>query len=522
VQTREQNQKTKDVRSSNIIAARAVADAVRTSLGPRGMDKMIQKAKGDVVITNDGATILKQMDLRHPCAKMLVDLAKAQDVEVGDGTTTVTVLAGALLAGCQDLLAKGIHPTTIAEGYQRAAECSINILRSISEKVDLSNRESLIQNAKTSLNSKIVSQYSNILAPLAVDSVLKVIDPKTATNVDLNDIKIVKLLGGTIDDTELVEGLVFNQQVSHAAGGPTRIEKAKVALIQFQLSSPKTSMDGKIIMENYQALDRVLKQERMYILDLCKKIKKEGCNVLLIQKSILRDAVSDMSLQYLAKLGIMVIKDIEREDVEFISKTLGCIPIASIEAFNSAKLGLANLVEEINTPGGKVVKVTGVPNSNNIVTVVVRGSTSAIVDEAERSFHDALCVVRSLVKERYLVVGGSAPEIEVTLGLEAESKKRTGLDSFIFRRFGEAFEVIPYTLAENAGLHPIAIVTDLRAKHVGGFKTYGINIKKGIVSDMKELGVVQPLLVTTSAIKLATETVAMILKIDDVILVRGF
>jgi T-complex protein 1 subunit delta len=329
-------------------------------------------------------------------------------------------------------------------------------------------------------------------------------------------------LGGTIDDTALVQGLVFNQNASHAAGGPTKIEKAKIALIQFQLSSPKTSMDGKIIMDNYQALDRILKQERMYILDLCKRIKKEGCNVLLIQKSILRDAVSDMSLQYLAKLGIMVIKDIERDEVEFISRTLGCIPIASIEAFNASKLGAADLVEEMSSPGGKVVKVTGVPNSSNIVTVVVRGSTGPIVDEAERSLHDALCVVRSLVKEKFMIVGGSAPEIEVALGLEAESKKRTGMDSFIFRRYGEAFEVIPYTLAENAGLHPIAIVTDLRAKHASGLKTYGINIKKGIVSDMKELGVIQPLLVTTSAIKLATETVAMILKIDDVILSRGF
>jgi T-complex protein 1 subunit delta len=522
IQAREQNQKTKDVRGTNIIAARAVADAVRTSLGPRGMDKMIMKSKGDVIITNDGATILKQMELAHPCAKMLVDLAKAQDVEVGDGTTTVTVLAGALLAGCQDLLAKGIHPTTIAEGYQRAAAFAIGILRANAEKVDLSNRESLIQSAKTSLNSKIVSQYSNTLAPLAVDAVLKVIDAKTATNVDLNDIKIVKLLGGTIEDTHLVEGLVFNQNASHAAGGPVKIEKAKIALIQFQLSSPKTNMDGKIIMDNYQALDRVLKQERLYILDLCKRIKKEGCNVLLIQKSILRDAVNDMALQYLAKLGIMVVKEIERDDVEFISRTLGCIPIASIESFHASKLGSAELVEEMNSPGGKVVKVTGVPNASNICTVVVRGSTGSIVDEAERSLHDALCVVRSLVKEKYLMVGGSAPEIEVALGLEAESKLRTGMDSFIFRRYGEAFEVIPYTLAENAGLHPIAIVTDLRAKHASGLKTHGINIKKGIVSDMKELGVVQPLLVSTSAIKLATETVAIIMKIDDVILVRGF
>eukprot|EP01126_Amoeba_proteus_P004594 TRINITY_DN1152_c0_g1_i10.p1 TRINITY_DN1152_c0_g1~~TRINITY_DN1152_c0_g1_i10.p1 ORF type:complete len:516 (-),score=128.23 TRINITY_DN1152_c0_g1_i10:193-1740(-) len=515
------------------------------------MDKMIQKAKGDVIITNDGATILEKMELHHPCAKMaciqkqkpnrdkrpnsflltfvrpscalqLVDLAHAQDVEAGDGTTTVTILAGALLTSCQSLLNKGIHPTVIAEGLQRAAQKAVEVLRNVADEVDLCDREALLNSAKTSLNSKVVSQYSSLLAPLAVDAVLKVIDPLSATNVDLRDIKVVKMLGGTVDDTELVEGLVFTQHASHAAGGPTRITDAKIGLIQFQLSSPKTNMEGKVIMDNYQALDRILKQERLYILNMCKQIKKTGCNVLCIQKSILRDAVSDLSLQYLAKLGIMVIKDIERDEVEFISKAIGAIPIASIEAFTAAKLGTAKLVEEISTPGGKVIFVTGVPNASKLVTIFVRGSNKLILDEADRSIHDSLCVIRSMVKERHTTVGGSAPEIEVALALEAESKKTKGMDSYIYKAFAEAFEVIPYTLAENAGLNPIAIVTDLRNKHALGNKTYGINIKQGAVSCMKEEGVIQPLLVTTSAIKLAAETVAMILKIDDVILVRGF
>jgi len=517
-----ESQKTKDVRRTNILAAKAVADAVRTSLGPRGMDKMIIKAKGEVLITNDGATILKKMELHHPCAKMLVDLAHAQDVEAGDGTTTVTILAGALLASCQNLLDKGIHPTTVAEGLQRAAARAVEVLRSVSDEVDLTDTESLLRSAKTSLNSKVVSQYSSLLAPIAVNAVLKVIDTKTATNVDLRDIKVVKMLGGTVDDTELIEGLVFSQPASHAAGGPTRVANAKIGLIQFQLSSPKTNMEGKIVIDNYQQLDRVLKQEMLLILGMCKKIKATGCNVLLIQKSILRDATGDNSLQYLAKLGIMVIKDIERDDVEFISKTLGCIPIASIEAFTEGKLGAAGLVEEISTPGGKAIKLTEVPHASKLATIFVRGSNRLILDEADRSIHDALCVVRSIVKEKRLIAGGSAPEIEVALALEKESKSTSGMDSYIFKAFAEAFEVIPYTLAENAGLHPIAIVTDLRNKHAEGNKTYGINIKKGAVTCMKQAGVIQPLLVVTSAIRLAAETVAMIMKIDDVVLVRGF
>jgi T-complex protein 1 subunit delta len=396
----ESSQKTKDVRTSNILAAKAVADAIRTSLGPRGMDKMICKPRGDVIITNDGATILKQMELQHPTAKMLVDLAHAQDVEAGDGTTTVTIICGALLSAVQKLLDKNIHPTTIEEGFQSASKLAVQVLRDIAQKVDLSDNESLLHSAKTSLSSKVVSQYSSQLAPIAVEAVLKVIDTKTATNVDLRDIKIVKKLGGTIDDTELVEGLVFTQSASTSADGPTSIKNAKIGLIQFQISPPKTNMESNIVVSHYSSLDRILKQQRDYLLEICKKIKKTGCNVLLVQKSILRDAVTDLSLHFLAKMKIMVITEIERDDIEFISKTVGAIPIASIDSFSAEKLGSAALVEESSTSGGKVVKVTGVPNAGKIVTVFVRGSNKLVLDEAERSIHDALCVIRSLVKER--------------------------------------------------------------------------------------------------------------------------
>jgi len=338
--------------------------------------------------------------------------------------------------------------------------------------------------------------------------------------VDLRNIKIIKKLGGTIDDTELVEGLVFTQPAQHSAGGPTRVENAKIGLVQFQLSSPKTNMDNKVRVEHYSQLDRIIKQQKSHIMDMCKKIKDAGCNVLLIQKSILRDATIDLSLHYLAKMKIMVVQDIERDEIEFISKTVGAIPIASIEAFTPDKLGSAALVEESNTSQGKIVKVTGVPNAGKIVTVFVRGSNGLVVDEAERSIHDALCVIRSLVKEKHMIVGGGAGEIEIALNLQSHAKTLGGMEPFIYRAFADAFEVIPYTLAENAGLNPIAIVTDLRNKHAKGDKNAGINVKKGSISDMAKESVWQPLLVSSSAVKLATETVCMILKIDDIILVR--
>lgn len=513
-------EKEKDVRASNFVSAKAVADAVRTSLGPRGMDKMIQSPSKEVIITNDGATILNKMEVRHPAAKMLVELSKAQDVEAGDGTTSVVVICGALIGAAQQLLTKGIHPTTIAETFFLGSRKAEEILKSISIELNLADRESLLKSAITSLNSKVVSQYSNLLAPIAVDAALRVIDPKTAANIDLRDIKVVQSLGGTIDDTELVDGLVFTHKAVHSAGGPSRVENAKVGLIQFQLSSPKTNMENTVEVKDYSQMDRILREEKNFLLGMCNKIKKAGCNVLLIQKSILRDAVNDLSLSFLAKMKILVVKDVERDDIEFITKTLGCKPIASIDTFTADRLGTARLVEEVHGPAGGLVKITGVPNPGKTVTIIVKGSNKLVIDEAERSIHDALCVIRSLVKQRYLIAGGGAGEIEVSQQLANFAKTLTGRQSYCMRAYAEAFEVIPYTLAENAGLHPISIVTELRNRHAHGEKTAGINVRKGIISDILAENVVQPLLVSTSALNLATETVCMLLKIDDLVHVK--
>uniref|UniRef100_A0A8D2HK87 T-complex protein 1 subunit delta n=1 Tax=Urocitellus parryii TaxID=9999 RepID=A0A8D2HK87_UROPR len=477
------------IRFSNISAAKAVADAIRTSLGPKGMDKM------------------------------LVELSKAQDIEAGDGTTSVVIIAGSLLDSCTKLLQKGIHPTIISESFQKALEKGIEVLTDMSRPVELSDRETLLNSATTSLNSKVVSQYSSLLSPMSVNAVMKVIDPATATSVDLRDIKIVKKLGGTIDDCELVEGLVLTQKVANS--GINRVEKAKIGLIQFCLSAPKTDMDNQIVVSDYAQMDRVLREERAYILNLVKQIKKTGCNVLLIQKSILRDALSDLALHFLNKMKIMVIKDIEREDIEFICKTIGTKPVAHIDQFTADMLGSAELAEEINLNGsGKLLKITGCASPGKTVTIVVRGSNKLVIEEAERSIHDALCVVRCLVKKRALIAGGGAPEIELALRLTEYSRTLSGMESYCVRAFADAMEVIPSTLAENAGLNPISTVTELRNRHAQGEKTTGINVRKGGISNILEEMVVQPLLVSVSALTLATETVRSILKIDDVVNTR--
>merc|ERR1719412_2272749 len=485
------------------------------------MDKMITDAGGDVIITNDGATILTRMEVQHPAAKMLVELSKSQDIEAGDGTTSVCVIAGSLLERAEDLLEKGIHPVALSDAWELAAAESCRILRSMSYPVKLSDRDQLIKSAVTSLSSKVVSQYSGILAPLAVDSVMSVIDAKTATNVDLKEVRVVTRLGDTIENTELIDGLVFNQEASKGAGGPTRIDNPKIALIQFQISPPKTDMENQLVVGNREEIDRIARDEKKYILNIIKKILKCKVNVLLIQKSILRDAVNILGSHYLAKKGIMVIKDVERDEMSFIARSLGCRPVASPDHLTEDKLGTAALAEEVFTAGGRIVKITGVANPGATVSVLIRGSNNLVLEEADRSLHDALCVVRALVKERRLIPGGGAPETQLSVLLSEYAETLGGAQSYCVRAFADALDVIPYTLAENAGLNPIRIVTKLRKQHTEAEgKNFGIDIKKGGVSDMWKAGVIQPLLVNISTINLAAEFVRMILKVDDIIQTR--
>jgi len=509
---------TADVRLRNMVAAKTIADIVRTSLGPRGMDKMVIDGRGDVVVTNDGATILKKIQVQSPAARMLVELSRAQDTEAGDGTTTVVVIAGSLLNSAKSLLTK-LHPNVISRSFRMAADKAVEILEGMAIPVELSDRESLIKNAATSLNSKIISQNSSLLAPLAVDAVLKVTD-LSSQHCDLNDIKVIKCFGGTVDDSEMVDGIVFPRKAAHFAGGPIRAANAKIGLIQFCISPPKTDMESNVVVTDYTAMDRILREEKQYILKICKTIQKTGCNVLLIQKSILRDAVNDLALHFLAKMKIMVVRDIERDEVEFICKALACTPVASVDAFTADKLGSAEMCEEVAVGTGKVVKVTGIANSGKVATVLLRASNQMLLDEAERSFHDSLCATRCLVKKNFLICGGGAPEIELAIRLAEYGKTLTGQESYCVRAYAEALEIVPYTLAENAGLNPMNIVTELRNKHVTGHMYDGINVRRGTITNMQEESVLQPLLVDTSAITLATECVRAILKIDDIVPTR--
>ncbi|KAM3964179.1 chaperonin containing TCP1 subunit 4 isoform 1-T1 [Aphomia sociella] len=510
-----------DIRLSNINAAKAVSDAIRTSLGPRGMDKMIQASNGEVTITNDGATILKQMSVIHPAAKMLVELSRAQDIEAGDGTTSVVVIAGALLDASEKLLQKGIHPTVISDGFQKALQIALQVVEGMSTPVDLTNEDALLKAAATSLNSKVVSQHSTILAPIAVQAIRSVMEPivgGVGARVDLRDVKVTERIGGTVEDTELVQGLVIPHRAANV-NGPHRIEKAKVGLIQFCISPPKTDMDHNVIVSDYAAMDRVLKEERQYILNIVKQIKKAGCTVLLVQKSILRDALSDLAVHFLDKIKTMVIKDIEREDIEFVCKTLGCRPIASLDHFTAENLVNVDLVEEINEPGGKYIKMSGCSQGGRTVSVVVRGSSGAVVAEAARSLHDALCAVRCVARRPALLPGGGAPEAAAAAELARRAIAAPGADHYTLRGYADALEVVPSTLAENAGLNPIETVTELRAAHATGAAGAGagVNVRRGRVTDMRQEHVLQPLHVTASALALATETVRAILKIDDIV-----
>ena len=518
--------KGRDIRLANIAAAKAVASAVRTSLGPRGMDKMIQDARGQVVITNDGATILKQIQVLHPTARMLVELSKSQDIEAGDGTTSVVVIAGALLSAAEQLLEKGIHPQAIAEGFMSAAAKADEILREISIPISLDlNKEALIQSASTSLNSKVVAQSADLLAPIAVEAVLKVADLTTSPpSADLTDIKLCAKLGGTIDDTELVNGLVLAQKVSRIAGGPSRIAGAKIGLIQFCLSPPKTDMENTVSVKDYTQMDRILREERAQLAKMVKHIAKTGCNVLLVQKSILRDAVTNLSLDFLAKAKILVVRDIERDEIDFVSRILNVEPVASLDHFTAERLGSADMVCEENLGGdglGSLIRFTGLPTSK-CVSILLRGSTQVVLEEAERSLHDALCVVRSLVRVQAMIPGGGCPEMEVSVRLAKWAQTLKGVNSHCVRAFAEALEVIPSTLAENAGLNAIDVVTQLRAAHANGHVHAGVNVKDGSIDlDIgKNQKVLQPLLVSLSAIRMATETVRMIMKIDDLVWTR--
>mmetsp|Transcript_48820 Transcript_48820/g.97757 ORF Transcript_48820/g.97757 Transcript_48820/m.97757 type:complete len:530 (-) Transcript_48820:39-1628(-) len=506
-----------DVQLSNFLITKGISEAIRTSLGPHGMDKVILSEEG-VLITNDGATILKNAKFDHPAANMLVDICKAQDLEVGDGTTTVVVLSGSFLGTCVNLIKKGLTYHRISDAFHISLRKAKEILLNLAIPVDLKDTKALYHAAHTSLESKIVSSHSYIFAPIAVESVVKITNLTCSNDVDLSDIRVIKKIGGTIEQTELLDGLGIENPAIKSFGGPSKVNGGLIALIQFGLTPPTTDTENILVINNYSSMDKILREERRYITNLCKKIKASGCNVLLIQKSILKESVNDLALQMLAQLKIMVIKEIPREDIPFILKSLGCTPIVDIESFSKEKLGYAEIVEEKNFCNEKIVTFGGIKNiPKKTATIVVRSSNKILLDEAVRSFHDALCVIRSLVRRRFLLGGGGSVEIEISTILKQFSKSITGLDSYCINAFAGTLEIIPYTISENAGLEPIETVSTLRKKHKEGKKFIGIDARKGVLTNMLKENIVSPLLVSTSIFNVSIEFAIQILKIDNIL-----
>lgn len=501
----------REAQLTNIMVAKVIAETMKSSLGPRGMDKMLVDSFGDVVITNDGATILKEMDVEHPVAKMLVEVAKAQDAEVGDGTTTAVVLAGELLAKAEELIEREVHPSVIIEGYKKAATKALEIYDKIGIPVSPTDKEVLKKIAKTSMASKLVAEEADYLAELVVNAVLKVAEKTDGKwRVSLDDIKVEKKEGQSLRDTQLVEGVVLDKEVVHP-GMPRVVHDAKIALINASLEIEKTEFDAKLNIETPEQMRAFMKQEEEMLKEMVEKIAATGANVVLCQKGI-----DDMAQHFLARKGIMAVRRVRISDMEKLAKATGGRVVTRIEELTEKDLGKAGLVEERKVGEDKMVFVEQCSNPKSI-TILIRGGTKRIVDEAERSIKDALNVVKDVVVEGKVVAGGGAPEIEVALGLRDYAKSLAGKEQLAVEKFAEAIEVIPSQLAENAGLDPIEILVSLRAKHKEGNKWAGVDVFSGKIVDMYEKEVLEPVLVKKQVIKSAVEAASMILRIDDII-----
>jgi len=501
----------REAQHNNIMAAKIVAEAIKSALGPKGMDKMLVDSLGDVTITSDGKTILDEIEVEHPAAKMMVEVAKTQDDEVGDGTTSSVVVAGELLSKAEELIDKNVHPTIIIDGYRKAADRALEILENIAIPVNPTDKEALKKVAMTSMASKLVSENKEQLAEIAVDAVLHVARKiGDQYRVDLDDIMVEKKPGESLTETRMIKGIVLDKEVVHS-GMPKRVENARIALLNCPLEVEKTEFDAKINIESPEEMNAFLKEEENILKGMVEKVAAAGANVLICQKGI-----DDMAQHFLARKGILAVRRAKKSDMEKLSKATGGRIITNIDDLDSGDLGYAELVEERKIGDDKMVFIEGCKDPRS-VAILIRGGTERIVDEAERSVHDALCVVRDVVQEPKILAGGGAPEIEVAKELREYAESLPGREQLAVQAFAEAVESVPVTLAENAGLDPIDVISDLRAAHEKGEKWAGIDVFEGKVSDMKKLGVYEPVAVKKQVIKSATEAATMILKIDDVI-----
>src|SRR5215207_6694425 len=509
----------KEAQRNNITAAKLIAEVVKTCLGPRGMDKMLVDSIGDVTITNDGATILKEIDVQHPAAKMMVEVAKSVDNEVGDGTTSSVVLAGALIEKAEELIDKNVHPTVIVDGYQKASEKALDMLKEdIAIKSNPEDKTLLNKIAVTSMASKLVANDAQELSNIVVDAVLSVAEKlkedrgEDKIKVDIDNIKVEKKAGASIHDTQLIHGIILDKEVVHAAM-PKRIDNAKIALLNCPLEIEKTEMSAEIRINQPQQMQKFLDEENRMLKSMVDKIKSSGANVVLCQKGI-----DDMAQHYLSKEEILAVRRIKESDMTKLSKATGARIITNIDELSSTDLGSAELVEERKVETDKWVFVEGCKNPNAL-SILVRGGSQRIVDEAERSVHDAIMTVKDVIEYPYVIVGGGATEIAMSQKIREWSGSLSGREQLAAEKFADALESIPLVLAENAGMDIIDTQVQLRAKSSssGRKARYGVDVLEGKVADLASKSIYEPLLVKEQIIKSATEAASMILRIDNVI-----
>ncbi len=506
----------KGAQFNNIAAAKAVADAVRSTLGPRGMDKMLVDSLGDVVITNDGVTILKEIDIENPAAKMLVEVAKTQDEEAGDGTTTAVILAGELLKKAEDMIEQNIHPTVIASGYRLASDRAREILEKVATSVAIKDADALQKVAITAMASKSSSGHKEHLADIIVKAVTTVAEQRADGSyyVDDDDIQIVKKQGGSIADTELVEGIIVDKERVHP-GMPAEVHDAKIALVDVALEVKKTEIDAKIEITDPSQLQAFLSEEENMLRRMVEIVKKSGATVVFCQKGI-----DDLAQHFLAKDGIYAVRRVKKSDMEKLAKATNGKIVTKLDELSKEDIGRAKLVYEKKIGEDEMTFVTGCKNPRAI-SILIRGGTEHVVDEVERSTEDAHSVVACAVEDGKVIIGGGASATEISLGLRDYAATVGGREQIAIEAFADAVEIIPRTLAENAGMDPIDTLISLRKEHKAGHKSAGVNVLAGKVSDMKKENVLEPIRVGTQAISSATDAAVMILRIDDVIAARA-
>ncbi len=503
----------RDAQRMNILAGRAVAEIVRSTLGPKGMDKMLVDSLGDIVVTGDGVTILKEMEIGHPAAKMVVEVAKVQEDEVGDGTTTSVVLCGAMLAKAEELLTQNIHPTVIVNGYRLAADKSLEILTKMAIDIKATDEEVLKNIAKTSMKGRITEAESEKLAAIVVSAVRRVAEAgeaKGSLKVDIEDIKVEKKTGGSLESTELIEGIVVDKERVHA-GMPKRIDGAKIALVNAAFEIEKTETEAEIRITSPEQLQAFMNQEEKMLKNMVESVVKSGANVLLCQKGI-----DDLAQHYLSKTGVFAVRRVKESDMNKLARATGARVATSLADLSEKDLGYAKLVEEVKMGGESMTFVRGCKDPK-AVTILIRGGTQHIIDEADRSLSDTIKVVAAAVESGKVLPGGGCPEIEVAIQLRKYAASVGGREQLAIEAFAGAMEVIPRSLAENGGLDPIDLLVKVKAAHEKGNKHDGINVLDGKTDNMYKSGVIEPLRVKTQAIKSASEAAMMIMKIDDVI-----